>query len=155
MIKYKLAFTIDSETLFGVLSKFLPIEDLTVEELAPPAPVPDPAIRFDKRFDLPKPVRTPQLRKKKGSGYTLNLYAGCNAIIMATLADDEPHTATEAYPAMSAAGYATNGLYGRLERLRRHGYIVQPRRGLWRLTPKGKDAWDKRPYPNTTSGSVA
>ena len=32
MIKYKLAFTIDSETLFGILSKFLPIEDLTVEE---------------------------------------------------------------------------------------------------------------------------
>ena len=145
-IKYKLAFTIDSETLFGIMSKFLPIQDLSVEEVG--VPTPDPAIRFDKRFDqLTKPKRAPQVRRKKGSGYTLNLYAGCNAIIMTTLADGELHPGTDVAPNMLAAGYAVNGLYGRLDRLRRHGYIVRPRSGYWQLTPKGKTAWSERPFP--------
>ena len=39
-IKYKLAFTIDSETLFGILSKFLPVQDLSVEEVPDVPPVP-------------------------------------------------------------------------------------------------------------------
>ena len=144
-IKYKLGFTIDSETLFGLLSKFLPIQDLSVEEVMERAP--DPAIRFDKRFDLPTPVRAKQVRRKKGSGYALNLYAGSNAIIMTTFADGEPHAGVECDAAMSAAGYATNGLYGRLDRLRRHGYITHPRPGQWQLTPKGKAAWAERPFP--------
>lgn len=153
-IKYKLDFTIDSDVLFGLLSKFLPIQDLHVEEVSLVS-APDQAIRFDKQFDLPKPKRAPQVRRKKGSGYMLNLYTGCNAIIMDTLADGEPHPGTHISPNMVKAGYATNGMYGRLERLRRHGYISHPRSGYWQLTPKGKEAWDKRPYPNTTSGSAA
>ena len=141
-IKYKLGFTIDSETLFGLLSKFLPIEDLSVEEV-PERPLvaketPIKALRI-------LPVRAPQVRRKKGNGYALNPYAGCNAIIMATLADGEPHTGNDCFPAMMAAGYATNGLYGRLDRLKRHGYVVQPRPGQWRLTPKGKTVWNERP----------
>ena len=150
-IKYKLGFTIDSEVMFMLLSKFLPIQDLSVEEVV--VPTPDPAIRFDKQFDLPK--RAPQVRRKKGNGYALNLYVGCNAIIMTVLADGELHSGTDIAPNMLAAGYATNGLYGRLDRLRRHGYIVRPRSGYWQLTPKGKAAWGERPYPNTTSGSAA
>jgi hypothetical protein len=145
-IKYKLGFTIDSETLFGILSKFLPVQDLTVEEV--------PVIeRQLKRADLPellhslhkpKPVRVKQVRRKKGSGHVLNLYAGCNAIIMTTFADGEPHVGKETFPGLKAAGYGTNGLYGRLERLRLHGYITQPTPGMWQLTPKGKEAWDSQ-----------
>lgn len=33
MVKFKIGFTIPAETLFGMMSKFLPIEDLHVEEL--------------------------------------------------------------------------------------------------------------------------
>jgi hypothetical protein len=147
-IKYKLGFTIDSQTLFGIMAKFLPISDLSVEEVVETKP--DPAIRFDKRFDLPKPkpVRAPQVRRKKGSGYALNLYAGCNAIVMETFADGGSHTGGECFPAMKKAGYATNGLYGRLDRLRLHGYVMQPRPGQWQLTPKGKTAWGERPAPS-------
>jgi hypothetical protein len=55
-VKFKLGFTIDAETLFGVISKFLPVEDLVVEELAPPTPEPKP-------LAISKPQRAPQVRK--------------------------------------------------------------------------------------------
>ena len=32
-VKFKLGFTVSAETLFGLLSKMLPIEDLSVEEV--------------------------------------------------------------------------------------------------------------------------
>ena len=142
-IKYKLGFTIDSETLFGILSKFLPVQDLSVEEVME-RPAERPLIAKGTPFKAP---RVPQVRRKKGSGYALNLYAGSNAIIMATFADGEPHAGVECDAAMSVAGYATNGLYGRLDRLRRHGYITHLRPGQWQLTPKGKAAWAERPFP--------
>jgi len=142
-VKYKIGLTIDAEMLFGIIAKFLPIQDLSVEEVIEREP--DPAIRFDKRFDLPKPVRAKQVRKVKGSGFALNLYAGGNAIIMATFADGKVHVGSDTFPAMRAAGYTTNGLYGRLKRLRNYGYLMQPRRGQWQLTPKGKEAWARKP----------
>ena len=139
-IKYKLAFTIDSETLFGIMSKFLPVQDLSVEEV-----VERPENRL-KRADLPellasiKPKRHRRVNK-------VNLYKGSNAIIMAALADGGHHPNTDIAPNMVKAGYATNGLYGRMERLRRHGYVMRPRAGYWQLTPAGKAAWDERPFP--------
>jgi hypothetical protein len=141
-VKFKLGFTIDAETLFGIMSKFLPVENLVVEELAP---MPDPAIRFDKRFDLPKPKRAPQVRKTKGSGYAMNLHAGGNAIIMAVFSDGEEHSVMECSPGLKAAGYSTNGTFGRFERLKRHGVLVPHGRGRWKLTPKGKELWEHPP----------
>ena len=153
-IKYKLAFTIDSETLFGIMSKFLPVQDLSVEEV----PMEDRVNakmqqlgaalgeRQLKRADLPellasiKPKRHRRVNK-------VNLYKGSNAIIMAALADGGHHPNTDIAPNMVKAGYATNGLYGRMERLRRHGYVMRPRAGYWQLTPAGKAAWDERPFP--------
>ena len=147
-IKYKLAFTIDSETLFSIMSKFLPIQDLSVEEVPLEKEIATLHANLRMAQGTPfKAPRVPQVRRKKGSGYTLNLYAGCNAIIMTTLADGEMHPGTDVAPNMLAAGYAVNGLYGRLDRLRRHGYIVRPRSGHWQLTPKGKTAWGERPFP--------
>lgn len=150
-VKFKLGFTIDAETLFGILSRFLPVEDLSVEEVAQPIPsLSKHVVGLMVRDSKPKPVRAPQVRRTKGSGYKLNLYAGCNAIIMNVLSDNEPHPGTHIAPAMVAAGYAVNGLYGRLERLRLHGYIVKVPYGKWRLTPKGKLAWEAPPAPAST-----
>jgi hypothetical protein len=147
-VKFKLGFTIDSEMLFGVLSKLLPIEDLRVEELAPTV------LRELRKADLPellhslrKPKRAPQVRHKQGSGYAVNVYAGSNAIVMAHLADGAPHKLTESYPALAAAGYSTNGMFGRVERLVRHGYLVKVGSGVYELTQKGKTAWAERPFP--------
>ena len=138
-VKFKLGFTIDSETLFGILSKVLPIEDLSVEEVIE-HPKSDPAIRFDKRFDLPKPQRAKRGRGK-GGGYAMNLHAGVNACIMQVFADGQPHGAGECKPPVMAAGYSINGIGSRLERLKIYGVAHQPEPGMWQLTPKGKAAW--------------
>jgi DNA-binding PadR family transcriptional regulator len=234
-MKLKIGFTIGAETLFSILSKMLPIENLKVEEIMEPiSPTmamkftngastqhtipeqrtthinlktginkvildmlengPHHAIDFRKSLsnagyspnsissrlqnlekhgvvkrigdgawklteiiptpNLPKPKRVKQVRREKGGGYKLNLYAGCNAIIMNALADGEPHPSAHIGPSIVTAGYAVNGLYGRLERLQRHGYILHPRSGYWQLTPKGKEAWDNWPHPNITSSST-
>jgi hypothetical protein len=146
-IKYKLGFTIDSQTLFGIMAKFLPIENLTVEEV--------PVIeRQLKRADLPellhnlhkpKPVR--HKKAPRGSGYAVNIYAGVNAIIMAAMADGKPHTLVDSHANIVAAGYSPNGLYSRVQRLVKHGYIIRVRSGYYQLTPKGKTAWAERPFP--------
>jgi restriction endonuclease Mrr len=133
-IKYKLGFTIDSEVMFMLLSKFLPVQDLSVEEVV--ERLPDPAIRFDKRFDLPKPKR--MKRARRGKGHTMNLREGVNAIIMRVLADGEPHSAMECKVPVRSSGYSENGIGSRLERLKAHGVVHQPTIGRWQLTPKGK-----------------
>jgi hypothetical protein len=146
-IKYKLGFTIDSETLFSIMAKFLPIENLSVEEVVE-RPAPDPAIRFDKRFDLPKPKPKPKpKRARRISGYPVNLYGGVNNIIMSSLADGKPHTLVDSHANIVAAGYSKSGLYSRVQRLVKHGYIIRVRSGYYQLTPKGKIAWDARPMP--------
>lgn len=136
-VKFKLGFTIDAETLFGVISKFLPVEDLVVEELAPPTPEPKP-------LAISKPQRAPQVRRKKGSGHALNVHAGANTVIMAMLSDGEQHAVSECLPAIRAAGFSTNGIHTRFQRLQRHG-IVEGYKGLWWLSPKGKALWEQPP----------
>jgi hypothetical protein len=125
------------------MSKFLPVQDLSVEEVIEREP--DPAIRFDQRFDLPEPKRAPRMHRKRGKGYAINLHAGANAIIMAAFSDGEMHASSDCYPALHKAGYSTNGMYGRFERLERHGLISSPGYGKWQLTPKGKKVWEQPP----------
>ena len=129
-IKYKLGFTIDSEVMFMLLSKFLPIQDLSVEE-AVERPTPDPAIRFDKRFDLPKPTRE--------RGKAVDLTRGVNAVIMSVLIDGKKHSPLEFRDAMAKTAYSPSGLGSRLERLRHFGFIHNPRKGEWAATLKGLD----------------
>jgi hypothetical protein len=145
-IKYKLGFTIDSETLFSIMAKFLPIQDLSVEEVVVPESQLNDGPRFDKRFDLPKPKLKPK-RARRISGYPVNLYGGVNNIIMSSLADGKPHMLVDSHANIVAAGYSKSGLYSRVQRLVKHGYIVRVRSGYYQLTPKGKIAWDARPMP--------
>ena len=135
-IKYKLAFTIDSETLFGIMSKFLPIQDLSVEEVV--VPTPDPAIRFDKRFDqLPKPKRAKQVRR--GGGTAFNLTRGVNAVVVAVLADHGKHSPLEIKQALAKTTYSPAGLGSKLSRLLDLGFI-QNHKGMYSLTLKGIEA---------------
>ena len=141
-IKYKLAFTIDSETLFGILSKFLPIQDLSVEEVMEPQPVPAHMDYLERHMKVTKRKRAPRV-----SGYAINIFAGVNAIVIAALADGKAHTLIDSHANIAAAGYSTSGLYSRVQRLVKHGYIVKVRSGYYQLTPKGKTAWAERPFP--------
>jgi hypothetical protein len=127
-IKYKLGFTIDSEVMFMLLSKFLPIQDLSVEEVV--VPVPAPSIRFDKRFDLPKRTKA---RAIKGQS---NLTQGVNAIIMGVLSDRQEHSYLELRQAVGKTNYSPNGLGARMARLVTLGYVNRLGDGKYRATTK-------------------
>jgi hypothetical protein len=133
-VKFKLGFMIDAETLFGILAKFLPLENLSVEEVverhhAPATP------------RLPK-IAKPQLAKprpKRGRKRGLGLDEGVNGAIMRVLADGEPHRYAELKSAVNAAGYAGSGIGSRIERLHAHNAIERVSTGLWRKAAN-KDA---------------
>lgn len=59
-VKFRIGFEIDAETLFGIVAKFLPLENLSVEEVmthrAPPTP------------RLPKTVDTPKIKRRRPKG---------------------------------------------------------------------------------------
>lgn len=139
-VKFKLGFTIDAETLFGILAKFLPVSDVTVEEIVQ-APPQQPI------GDLVHALHSPQRVKhvKKAYGHAVNIHSGVNAVIMATMADGAIHTAADCLPAIRAGGYSSNGLSGKLTRLKAHGILAQPRPGRWQLTLAGKQRWEQLP----------
>jgi hypothetical protein len=151
-VKFKVGFTIDAQVLFGMLSKFLPVDDLHVEEVIE-QPTPDPAIRFDRRFDLPKSSKPKQYKQKqkrairshsarvhptRTQGGGPNLKEGSNAVVLELLSDGKPHRAVEMKPLFAARGYAPTGSAARLGKLRDFGVIFQPEVGLWQLAKQGE-----------------
>lgn len=131
-VKFKLAFTIDGETLFGVLAKFLPIQDLVVEE------VPDrKADLADIARAFHRPPRAKPIRKAKGGGYVLNPHAGVNAIILDFLRDGMPHAMSDVVRLVKDKGYSPNGTWNRIERLHRYEYIERIAKGQYQLAAKG------------------
>lgn len=132
-VKFKIGFMIDAETLFGIVAKFLPLENLTVEEMverdAPPGQPRLPKIAA--MVAKAKPTRArPGIRK------TINLDEGVNAVIMHMLADGEAHRFHELTQAMKAAGYSSTGLGSRLVRLLEHGFVIRLKPGEYRLGKK-------------------
>ena len=126
MIKYRLNFTIGAETLFGLLAKALPIEDLNVEEIVEPVAKPAKL--------KPVALAAPPKKRAQRLGYGVNLEEGVNGAILQALADGKPHRYSELKRAITAAGYAGNGLGSRLERLHAHKVIVRVQPGFWQKT---------------------
>ena len=146
-IKYKLGFTIDSETLFGIMSKFLPIENLSVEEVVEPLgkyPITEALIGAIDRVNKATPKRKNAPRGRNSRG--VNLSEGINGIIMEAMADGKPHAAMEFKPLVKARTYSENSVTSRLEELKKHGYVKHLSDGKWELTPKSKEAIE-RPFP--------
>jgi hypothetical protein len=137
-IKYKLGFTIDSETLFSIMSKFLPIQDLSVEEVVVPEPQLNDGPRFDKRFDLPKPK--PKRTNQRKYGGQVDLTLGVNAVIMGVLSDRQAHTYREMRDAIAKTVYSPNGIGSRLERLVAVGYVTRLGGGKYRASSKALPA---------------
>lgn len=122
-MKFKVGFTIGSETLFAMIAKMLPIEDVSIEELAP--------IKADRVITG---IRAhPQIaRKKKRDRGGPRLNMGINAIIMAEL-KESPKRAVEMQPKVTAAGFSANSVTSRLEALRDHGVVSRVGDGRWKL----------------------
>jgi hypothetical protein len=124
-VKFKVGFTMSAETLFSIIAKFLPVEDLRVEELEP-----------HKQIKVEKIARLagPENRPKWGNRYRgASLDGGCNGVIMKLLGDGKPHRAMELKPLFEAAGYAPSGVGSRLDKLRNANIIHQPDLGLWQI----------------------
>jgi hypothetical protein len=124
-VKFKVGFTMSAETLFGIIAKFLPVEDLQVEEVM--ARVERPA----KVARLAAPTSPPRKRGNRHSGASLD--HGANAIILKFLADGKAHAAGPLRPLFTAGGYAASGVGSRLSKLRDAGVVFQPDIGLWQL----------------------
>lgn len=131
-VKYRIGLTITAETLFGMLSKFLPVDNLDIEEIVEPPP-PRPAAQLVKPH---KPHKPHKLHKGRAMryGYESRLDVGANAVVLKLLNDGQPHQPQELRLLMQAAGYSPNGCGAKLARLRENGYIFQPQPGLWQLT---------------------
>lgn len=137
-VKFRLGFDITGETLFAMLAKMLPIENLKVEELGPwpitgskllgATPQADRAIALhQKRF--PKPA-TPHVNRRASPGPSLT--RGINMIIVTEL-EKGPKREVELRPKVKAAGFSSNSTSSRLESLRNHGIVERSGVGVWRL----------------------
>jgi hypothetical protein len=120
MIKYRLAFTIPAETLFGLVAKVLPIEDLSVEEIV------------EQRTAVTPQIERPKRKRKHFA--RANLETGVNAIVLGVLSDGKAHPTSEFKPAMARQGYSAAGSGSALEKLKKRGLIHQPDFGMWQLT---------------------
>jgi hypothetical protein len=139
-VKFKVGFTMSAETLFGIIAKMLPIEDLQVEEIEPRA-VPAPPKVAALAGPIKKPRKPYPKEVRRGNRHTgPNLDVGVNAIIMAHLSDGKPHYATELKPLLKAAGFSPNGTGSRLQSLLRAGVLHQPAYGLWQIGEAKKAA---------------
>jgi hypothetical protein len=122
IVKYKIAFTMDAETLFGLMSKMLPIENLSVEELVEHQPkLPIEAIAHAVKH----------IKRKKRPSIPIRLDRGINGIIL-TAMSDKPVRAIEIRPKIVAAGFSGNSLTSRMQFLQEHGVIEPLGNGTWR-----------------------
>lgn len=139
MVRYKIGFIVDGEALFRMLSKFLPVDDLRVEELAPSAPVSAPPLSHDWTPSWNKQITKPvaKLRKtskRRSRGSARSLTEGTNGIIMSLMADGKYHRAAELKPLMKAAGFSTHSIGSRLGDLRDNDVLEHNAdNGTWRL----------------------
>lgn len=120
-VKFRIGLTITGETLFGLLSKMLPIEDLSVEEIGPSAAVAKRLAAEPKRIGKrQRPNRGPDLKR------------GINGIIVMALKDG-PKREVDIAVKVKAASYSPNSTSSRLEALRRFSVIERSDDGTWKL----------------------
>jgi hypothetical protein len=133
MVKFKVGFTMSAETLFGIIAKFLPVEDMSVEEV--PERVVAPLSKIARQVaglaPPPKPKHPPQQRRNRHSGPSLE--GGVNAVILRALDDGHAHRYGDLKKAVGAAGYAPTGIGSKLSRLRELNVVHQPELGFWQI----------------------
>jgi hypothetical protein len=134
-VKFKVGFTMSAETLFGIIAKFLPVEDLEVEEIEPRV-VPVAKVEKIARLVGPKnrhEPATPPRAKRRRPAIPISLDKGVNGIILRAFEDGKPHAAGELRPLVLAAGYSEGSIASRLAKLRDYGAVHQPEYGLWQI----------------------
>lgn len=133
-VKFRIGFTMDAETLFGMISKFLPVQDLHVEEIVerPPPQFVPPVPKVAQRVALAKPKQK-WVHTHKRPPKPMDLKAGINRIIIEAMSDGQPHRAIEFKPLLEKGGYSPNSVASRLQNLQEHGAVRQLGDGTWEL----------------------
>lgn len=129
MTKFRIAFTIQAETMFHLMSRLLPIDDLEVVEQAPQPQRPVPKLAARVHTALTKP-------KKKRRSRGIDLEHGINSILVNHLSDGKPHRTQEMQPLTMTGGYSPNSVNSRLEELRKAGIVERVGNGTWKLVQK-------------------
>lgn len=125
VVKFKVGMTISAETVFSILARLLPIENLTVEEV----------------LERPHPIEqfTPRLKHmhkvKRKSAIPMRLDAGINRIILEFMADGKRHRANDIRPLLIAGGYSANSIGSRMQALQVKGILKQWGDGTWSKVP--------------------
>jgi len=130
MTKFKVAFTMDSKTLFLIMSKILPIEDLKVEEKFDPAEL-QAALHALAPKEQKVLAHKPKYRKGRAS-IPFSPDKGINKILLTHLAQ-RPHRATELRIHLKEGGFSPNSVGSRLQKLAHRGMVKQHGDGLWSL----------------------
>jgi hypothetical protein len=136
VVKFKVGFTMSAETLFGIIAKFVPVEDLQVEEIEPHA---KPKVEKIHRLAGPENrLKPPSARANRHTG--MSLESGVNGVIMRVLEDGQAHRYRDIKKAVGAAGYAPTGIGSKLARLRELNAIASDGVGVWRIGEAKKTA---------------
>jgi hypothetical protein len=131
MTKFKVAFTMDSKTLFLIMSKLLPIEDLKVEEKLDPAELQAALQVYGQAKLAHKPEKRKYIKKKASIPFSPD--KGINKILLEHLAR-RPYRAVELKKPLQEGGYSANSVGSRLQELAHRGIVKQHGDGLWSLT---------------------
>jgi hypothetical protein len=133
MVKFKIGFTIDAETLFAYVSKLMPnLHNLNVEEIYDAPPVTERLVPKIAQLVATRQIAKP-IKKKKVVDRKRFLEMGANKVVLDVLADKKPHGSVEIKAAMKAAGFADTGSGAKMSKLKGYGIIFQPGIGIWQL----------------------
>ena len=130
-VKFKIGFTIPSDTLIAMIAKFLPIEDLSVEEIVPKPTLAERSIAIHKLTQQAIATHKPKPQIHKRASRGPNLKKGINEILITELSTG-PKRAVDMQPKVVAAGFSENSVTSRLEELRKYGVIERMSDGKWK-----------------------
>ena len=126
-VKFRVGLTIDGETLFALMAKMLPIEDLSVKELPPEPTLTERAFAVNK---ITRHAITASKRSRRSASVRLD--KGINKVLVDALTE-RPMRALELQPLVKEAGWSGNSVNSRLESLRLKGFVTRISEGRWQL----------------------
>ena len=136
-MKFKLGFTVQAETLLMMMSKFLPIEDLHVEEILD-APIKQQSIvaKLIEKAKIDKPKAPRKVMFKHESGKSLKDF------IHDYISQNPKHIASwhEMSKYSVTLGYNKSSINNAVARLEKEGKIQRTAPGKYRLVEAKKSA---------------
>jgi hypothetical protein len=130
-VKFRLGFTVDAQTMFSLMAKLLPIDDLQVEELIErPAPM-SKLVKASIAIQAPK-VRKPYTRTRRGDPPT----GGARFAVLQPAFAKGPLRLTEIREIFRNYNFATNGLSSAIAAWVQYGLIEKIGPGQYRLKAK-------------------